>query len=86
MLALYCRWAAKSILIGFGFLSAPKAWELTTHASPFLGLPGMPMQLTLDEVYWVAHLGRFKGHFSTLKESDPSARVSHSLFTSPVSD
>lgn len=84
VLTRYCRWAAKSILIGFGFLAAQKSWELVNHPFPFRGLTAMPMHLTTEEVFWVAHLGRFKGHFNLLKDSDPSPRVSQFLFASPV--
>ncbi|KAL3135358.1 hypothetical protein ABBQ32_007547 [Trebouxia sp. C0010 RCD-2024] len=68
-------WAAKCILIGFGLLSTPKRFEMTFNSlSLHHNFYQLPMQLTPEEVFWVAHLGRFRAHLSALKDSEPAVR------------
>ena len=72
----YCSLAAKCILVGFGFLNIPKAFELNTNCFAYHAMFGLPCQLSGDEVAWIAYLGRFRAHFSSLKESESATKVS----------
>ena len=72
----YCSLAAKCILVGFGFINMPKSFELNTNCFAFHTMFGLPCHLSGDEVTWVTYLGRFKAHFSSLKESESATKVS----------
>ena len=64
-------------MIGYGLLNVPKRFEMTFNNTSLLRtFYQLPMQLTPEEVFWVAHLGRFKAHFALLKDSEPAVRVS----------
>lgn len=69
--------AAKCILIGFGYLDVPKAFELSlsnfSFQSSIFPLPG---DLTREDLAWVAHMGRFRAFLSSLKEPEPAVKAS----------
>lgn len=64
-------------MIGFGLITTPKRFELTFNSMALhQAFYQLPMQLSPEDVFWVAHLGRFKAHFNALKDSEPASRVS----------
>ena len=65
--------AVKCILVGFGLLVIPKRFELNLTTLSLHSFFQLPMELTPEEISWVTHLGRFKAHFTTLKDSEPGA-------------
>lgn len=72
----YCSLAAKCILVGFGFLNNSKTFELNLNTYSFQAMYALPCHLAADELAWIAHLGRFRAHFSSLTNSESPTKVS----------
>lgn len=82
---MLCRWAAKSILMGYGILPTPSnRYELFNNPTLSTWLT-FPAELSHSDVTWVGFVGKFRSHWALLKPSEPPPRVSsYALLASPA--